>query len=257
MRRLYRSVVPEGIRNPIGQFRRGLVDRLHRLRAPWPLPPRELLLRVQLTPWVDEYLEVGRRASADLLAVLDTLERPSERSPVLLDLGCGTARITRHLLDCGWTVHGCDIDADAIRWADQAIPGASFVVNRDQPPLPFPDHHFDALVAVSVFTHFDRAQQGLWFEEIGRILRPGGHALISTMGPRLLEHFHQLATAENVATLAREGFLFQKTGPAFNQAGAFHGPEILVTLAAPHFELLRLEPQGLAGFQDLAVLRRR
>jgi SAM-dependent methyltransferase len=44
-------------------------------------------------------------------------------------------------------------------------------------PLPFPDGSFDTILCTSVLEHVDNAEQAM--TEIARLLRPGGHALIT------------------------------------------------------------------------------
>ena len=61
---LYHRLVPAEIRNPIGLVRRDLTDRLRRLVTRRPLPPRDLLGHIQMTPYVSEYLGVGRKSAA-------------------------------------------------------------------------------------------------------------------------------------------------------------------------------------------------
>lgn len=252
----YHRTVPERLRNPLGRARRELQDRLRRALSPTPLPPRELLLQVQMTPWVREYLRVGGKAAATLRSTLAAAGFPAGRPLRLLDLGCGCARVSRHLLEPAWELHGCDVDRAAVAWASAAFPAVRFAVSPSSPTLPYRQGAFDAVIAVSLFTHFPAPEQRLWAAELGRILRPGGVALITTMGPPALESFPHHATVENRVRLAGDGFLFVTVGPAFNQSAAFHTQQALQSFFAPAFELDALHQQGLDGFQDLAVLRR-
>lgn len=266
LKRLYQSLVPAPIRYPIGRFRRGLDDRLRRLATPGPLPPRELLTRVQLTPYVREYLEVGAKVAAAIRRAFEgSGPRPPSpcREPVrVLDFGCGLGRTLRHFGDSGWELHGCDVDADTLAWSRWALPFVHFAENGKRPPLPYPAGHFGALWAVSVFTHFDAAEQAAWAAELGRVLEPGGLAAISTMGPLALSSFPELATPGNRRRLKEEGFFFEpgepdSDGPSFNARGAFHTVAGLERIFGGEFELVRWTEGSLEGFQDLALLRRR
>ncbi|MFJ9432648.1 class I SAM-dependent methyltransferase [Streptomyces sp. NPDC101490] len=63
--------------------------------------------------------------------------------------------------------------------------GAVVVADEDEPPLPFADEAFDLVVSRHPVT--------VWWEEIARVLRPGGTYLSQQVGPasvfELVEHF--------------------------------------------------------------------
>ncbi|MGA7614510.1 MAG: class I SAM-dependent methyltransferase [Thermoanaerobaculia bacterium] len=255
---LYHRLIPEQVRNPIGLFRRRLIDRWLRAKAGERLPSAELLGNIQLTPWISEYLDIGERAAAAIerAAALGGI-RPEVPHDVL-DFGCGSGRSIRHLRDTRWTLTGCDIDREAIEWCQLSISGAKFVVSPVEPPLEFEDGSFDLAYAISVFTHFDPEAQRAWAREMSRILRPGGLLLVSTMGPGVIENFPDHATPETREILAREGSVFLPAAESsFNAHAAFHTPRALGMLFAPDLELMRWVEQGLDGFQDLSVLRKR
>jgi SAM-dependent methyltransferase len=169
-RQYYRRIVPAAVRDPLGLARRYLMDDLRRLVASPPLPSRTHLRQIQTTPFLEEYLRVGRAAAA---AVNRSFARHgvAEGSRVL-DFGCGSGRVSRHLAR-QWDLYGCDVDAAAIRWSNANLPG-TFVTNGSRPPLPFPDGHFQAVLSISVFTHLDWDAQRAWAAEMGRILGGGG-----------------------------------------------------------------------------------
>ena len=253
----YHRLVPDRVRFPLGACRRRLDDVWLRLRTPQPLPPRHLLAAVQMTPRQREYLDVGRRSAESLRR---QLESRSIEAGHVLDFGCGLGRTLRHFNDKhahqagGWRLHGCDVDGRLIDWCREALPGVDWRINDPSPPLPFPDGLFDVLWSISVFTHFDEEGQRLWAAEVSRVLRPGGLALISLMGPHALGAFPGLQE-DGMPRLDLHGFFFQVGGEAFNQRGAFHTADGIRRLFAPHLQLEQCLEGGLDGFQDLAVLR--
>jgi SAM-dependent methyltransferase len=254
MKALYHRIVPEGVRTPIGRGRRLFADQLRRLVANPPLPPRRLLATIQTTPFLNEYLSVGRRGASTVLEVLE--ERGFDRAGRhrILDFGCGPARTLRHLMNTGWELHGCDVNSESIAWASRAIPAIRFRTNSEAPPLPYEDAAFDAVIAISLFTHFDRNDQEAWAAEMARIVRPAGIVIVSTMGRWHLEQFRPEQC--EMDQLEREGFVFRRREGGFNESGAFHTAEAIAKLFAPHFTLESSRPAGLDGFQDLNVLRR-
>lgn len=252
---IYHKFIPESVRNPVGMLRRRLADRWTRVTYGASLPPPALLLNVQLTPFVSEFIRIGELSARSIRESIGG--RLPERARVL-DFGCGCGRAALPLSrSTHWELFGCDVDEPAVSWLGSAIEPSRFRVNGERPPLPFDDASFDAVYAVSVFTHFSEAEQRAWAVELARILAPGGLAAITTMAPGIIENFPAHATPPNRAKLRDEGFLFVEDASAFNARAAFHTPTGLARLLAPEFELWQHLERGLDGFQDLAVLIKR
>lgn len=255
LKSLYHRLVPATLRYPLGRWRRFLMDSGHRLQASGPLPPRTLLRSVQMTPYIREYLEVGAKSAASIDAALRNVL--TEDVPRVLDFGCGLGRTLRFLRDRRYELFGCDVHAAAIQWAASAFPDIRFEINAEAPPLPYGSATFDAIFAVSVFTHFDETAQRSWAQEMARCLRDQGVLVLTTMGPHALSGFPNLNTPERLQVLARAGFDYVPAAGSFNDNGAFHTAEGLARLMGSDFELLSWKSGGLDGFQDLSVLRRR
>jgi ubiquinone/menaquinone biosynthesis C-methylase UbiE len=96
----------------------------------------------------------------------------------ILDWGCGSGRLIRHMpKHCSPiqpAFYGTDYNEQYINWNQNHLPGISFHLNSDFPPLPYPADFFDAIYGISIFTHFSEAQHVAWFDELKRILKPGG-----------------------------------------------------------------------------------
>lgn len=255
LKSLYHRLVPATLRYPLGRWRRFLMDTGHRLGATGPLPPRTLLRSVQMTPYIREYLEVGAKSAASIDAALRNVL--TEDVPRVLDFGCGLGRTLRFLRDRRYELFGCDVHAAAIQWAASAFPDIRFEINAEVPPLHYGSATFDAIFAVSVFTHFDETAQRSWAQEMARCLRDQGVLVLTTMGPHALSGFPNLNTPERLQVLARAGFDYVPAAGSFNDNGAFHTAEGLDRLMGSDFELLSWKSGGLDGFQDLSVLRRR
>lgn len=116
-----------------------------------------------------------------------------DRDPLdVLEWGCGPGRILRHLPDALTDHHlrlrGCDVNGASIAWCREHLPGIDFEVNGMGPPLPYPDHSMDCLIASSVFTHLSEAMHRAWAPDLFRVLRPGGVAIVSLHGEAFLHH---------------------------------------------------------------------
>jgi ubiquinone/menaquinone biosynthesis C-methylase UbiE len=147
------------------------------------LPDGEAMNRVQLA----DYAEVSPlRAATHCRAITDLAQRylgPLEGLRAL-EWGCGWGRLTRTLAAAGTfqEIWGIDIDHDNLEWAQANIPAARFVHVPLSPPTTLPDDYFDLVYAVSVMTHLTRQAQAEWLDEIRRVLKPGGLAILTFHG---------------------------------------------------------------------------
>jgi 2-polyprenyl-3-methyl-5-hydroxy-6-metoxy-1,4-benzoquinol methylase len=93
----------------------------------------------------------------------------------VLDLGCGTGELARHLAASGLRVTGCDISANMLNQAASADSAGTAEWVPLQPgwqTLPFASASFDAVVAASVLEYVGSPAAVLG--ECARVLRPGG-----------------------------------------------------------------------------------
>jgi SAM-dependent methyltransferase len=132
------------------------------------------------------YMSSGAETAAAVATLVDA-HAPSQ-TPRVADWGCGLARVLRHLPE-RYRRTGFDSNAEAIDWCSRRIPGVEFKLNGTSPPLPAADSAFDALFALSVFTHLSAAAHEAWIADIARVLAPGGvfiGAFHGTPGGRLI-----------------------------------------------------------------------
>lgn len=103
----------------------------------------------------------------------------------ILDWGCGPARIVRHLPELignGCSYYGTDYNARSIAWNSENLPEISFHNNSLEAALPYEDNFFDVIYGLSIFTHLSAAMHKDWYNELYRILKPGGILLLTTQG---------------------------------------------------------------------------
>jgi ubiquinone/menaquinone biosynthesis C-methylase UbiE len=121
-------------------------------------------------------------AHYDRPAVLAALGPVTGRQ--VLDAACGPGLYLRELLERGAQVTAFDASAVMVNLARRQTAGQ---VRIDQAalgePLPYPDSAFDLIVcALAIHYASDRAAA---FAEFGRVLRPGGAAVVSTQHPAM------------------------------------------------------------------------
>ena len=188
-----------------------------------PVPPASLRTRVAGTADTTWFLsESGREHMATIREALKGVGAPLVEMDAILDFGCGCGRVVRHWNGLVSGVHGTDHDRPAIAWCRENLRFASFAVNELEPPLAYPDGIFDLVYVISVFTHTPERLQRPWLEELVRVVRPGGHVLLTTHGDwcadrKLLRD--ERVRFENGALVVRD----EHAGGS-NLCAAFHPP---------------------------------
>ncbi len=110
-----------------------------------------------------------------VVAMADLLE--AEGRPRILDIGCGLGRHTIYLAARGFEVTATDNAAAALRICRENLEHAGLkaaLLEVDMTEMPFPDAHFDGVVASYVIHHTGGPTLRRIFDLITRKLSPGG-----------------------------------------------------------------------------------
>ena len=216
-----------------------------------PIPPPELVARIGGT--CDDYVDIGlsqRRTLERLLPADWSFEGKS-----VLDFGCGTGRTLAAFLDDAEQTEffGCDIHAESIAWANSEMsPPLQFFVCEEAPPLAQPDQRFDLVYGMSVFTHITD-EWSRWLVELHRVLRPGGLAVLSVLGPVVAQELLGIDWDDRIGMALVD----------LDKGWEIGGPSVLLGewWVREHwgraFEILRFEPCDPSFRQDFVVMRRR
>ena len=121
------------------------------------------------------------------------------------------ARNTRILVwaaSQGANAYGIDISEPTLRQARAAFTGAPLrSAVSDVRALPFADHSFDVIYSMGTVEHFDETQQAL--EEIARVLKPGGRAIVGV--PNRLDPFLRPLFVGGLQAVGLYGYGYEKS----------------------------------------------
>jgi len=94
----------------------------------------------------------------------------------VLDLGCGSGELVKHLRSRDYDAYGCDITPS---WEGkppaEALAGRLTTISLEAYRLPFESDTFDAVISTSVLEHAQNKED--MFREIHRVLKMGGCSL--------------------------------------------------------------------------------
>lgn len=170
------------------------------------LPPEDNITRVTGSQTGSVYLLGGATHAYRLAKAAELVSGSALASfESVADWGCGAARLSQHFLRFWPNTVGVEVDATNIAWCREAIPGMRVVQIPWTPSGPVASAHFDLLFAFSVFSHIHHLKLPAWIEEIHRVLRPGGVAVITTLG--LVSTASRHARAEFYEELEAKGFV--------------------------------------------------
>ena len=227
-----------------------------------PAPPRDLQLGYAETD--RQFFDVGRSDMRSVAAICESVGFTPAAGERVLDFGCAAGRLTRWVTD-SWpqtVAWGVDIDAPRISWARQHLGSvAKFVMTTKLPHLPFADGFFASIFAFSVFSHVDDLTQ-CWLLELGRVMRPGGVAVLTIMDEHTIEmmerRYSDHALPQRLAGYRsyyenRDFDMFAITRDSV--ADVWQRSDYFAEMAQPIFDVIRIVP-GFHGWQTGVVLRR-
>jgi SAM-dependent methyltransferase len=100
----------------------------------------------------------------------------------ILDIGCGHGLMHPYLRSFGFEIVGAEVAIEVLPLARTANPSVTYV-GFDGQRLPFAPKSFDLALAVCVMHHVQPAQWKDFLQEMRRVLRPGGLAVVFEHNP--------------------------------------------------------------------------
>ena len=160
-----------------------------------------------------------------------------------LDAACGTGRHARRLVELGHEVVGVDLSPGMLSHARRQVPEARFL-EGDLRRLPLEDASVDLVVSGLAFAHIPASGLGEAVAELGRVLRPGGHAVLSVLHP-FQAHLGWHAPFEDAA--GRRGFVREHTHTHADYLSAFRAAGLRVhDCVEPELTVDRIEAKRRA-----------
>lgn len=103
------------------------------------------------------------------------------KNPIALDLGCGMGRIEKYLAQYCNELYAVDVSDEMLKRAKKRLDGIDnvYLSRVDGTSLKeFPDKKFDFIFSLLVLQHMEKEDAYLYLEEIYRVLKKRGTALI-------------------------------------------------------------------------------
>jgi ubiquinone/menaquinone biosynthesis C-methylase UbiE len=108
-----------------------------------------------------------------VLEELETLLKSIPAGGKVLDIGCGTAHLSKWIKDKGYEVHGMEPSEDMYNYATKNFPDIP-IEKGISSKLPYNDNTYDLVVAFEVLRYIDAAENVKTYAEIHRVLKKGG-----------------------------------------------------------------------------------
>jgi ubiquinone/menaquinone biosynthesis C-methylase UbiE len=130
--------------------------------------------------WRNLWCAAGEQESKDIWYAIDQVKFDYLRSYLpaggrSLEVGCGSARLSRFLARLGFEAWGLDCEPEALRLAGERFSGNAGnagLVSGDALALPFAHQTFDVVLSTGLLEHFPHPSPII--REMTRVLRPGG-----------------------------------------------------------------------------------
>ena len=168
-----------------------------------------------------------------------------EKNAIIMDIGTGTGAIIPYLakqISNEGQIIGIDFSKKMVQTANeriikQKITSKAKAMVADGTKLPFPDGHFDAIIATFAFTSFPEPEKAM--KECARVLRPGGRFSILDTGKPTRKK-HQLKSRYLKFVMWKAGYtdisldipgLVRKAGLKVSKIERFSGSFAYITLA--------------------------
>jgi SAM-dependent methyltransferase len=170
------------------------------------------LLRATATAEARHFWFRGFRAFVTPLLARVSRQRTGSGVARVLDCGCGTGA-NLALLNRFGRAYGFDLSAHGLKFARQA--GRTLVARASATAAPFPAGAFDIVTSFDVLYALDDRSEREAIQEMYRLLKPGGFAVINVAAMDVLRGDHSVLSHE-VRRYSRAGLRARLTEAGFS-----------------------------------------
>jgi SAM-dependent methyltransferase len=200
-----------------------------------------------------------RRLRAMLLPV--TRYRTLQSFATVLDWGCRAGYLEAFLghFMPDVEVTGIDSDAQAIEWARRSGRLGEFTVVDPVPPTDLPADSFDLVLGHSMLGRLTAEEQSRWLEELRRVMKSGGYALL-TLNGELLRPFikdrdaHDEVEAHGISSKLLSRYA-EGSDDAVPRRATFQTKDYSIREYSRTFDVMRYAT-GALNDEDLIILRK-
>lgn len=187
-------------------------------------PPQQIHSMTRNAPFV------GDLYSTDMiLAAVQRAGHAILAGEAYLDFGCSSGPVVRNMAaafqQSRWLA--CDPVQDSVSWASRAFPSISFICNAQSPPLAIADGSLAGAYAISIWSHFSERAALAWFDEMWRLVKPGGFLCFTAHGLRSIYNYLEKGMlplnvmTRALTTMIYSGHAFQPVWPSFSPQANF------------------------------------
>ncbi len=238
-----------------------------------PIPSMEYRVRVGGHYSIDSFFVSGKNCYEPIKKAMLTYQSDPIENLKILDFGAGCGRTLQFFYSDNSNIFATDVDSSAMDYLAKAFPQANVACNQYDPPLEYDDDFFDIVYSVSIWTHLPVSKQKLWLNEISRILKPNGLALITVLGNYSLTGQSSAKKSQFNVTpekLEKEGIIYYEYPQVSLSMGSkffpwetqsygvtYHSKKYIFQELTEKFEVLDIQQGVIDNLQDLVVLRKK
>jgi SAM-dependent methyltransferase len=237
-----------------------------------PLPGLSNMARVSgPTANLAGYLIGGATTFLQLNLLLERFAgRPITSFPTVVDWGVGCGRVLRQFWEAApragmpaaadQQLIGLDIDEVNVEWCKAHLASRAVIDLLDLDGFALPSGSVDFLYGISVLTHLTEFHQHRWLQEIARVLRPGGIAILTVHGEGI---YYRDVAGIMLPFVEKFGFFDGIADPAIGSErdlyyrATYHSRNYIRNEWSRYMDVLGVAPMANAFRQDFVVLRKR
>lgn len=172
---------------PESRARTGLSDKI---------PPADVHMMQRADIWF-----VGDFYSSNMaVECLEAVQVGFNAGKNYLDFGCSSGSLVRMMTAYAPQTHwfGVDPVPESVKWASENLTNARFSISDQRPPLDFSENSFSGVTAISIWSHFSELPALRWFDEMARIIEPGGWLFFTAHGNQTIRWLKDRIEPERV-----------------------------------------------------------